>query len=275
MNLDYVSGTSIKLKRCFPLHPNYCRQTVVANAINFFHKHQVYTPEEVLVLINKERANHGIPEANLNSESLTDEEIDTFVSKHGQGITLKRVFGGKYLDTSLWRQLVDHQFILVPDHQSLYTDPLNPSRNELSYLPPDLLDRLVASKEFSYKNLIDLYTFFINRAGKLDDGHVDVVLDFKPVNNRESVILANLVSTGHEPLMALPWHLYKNYLSIDWTTQKPITRIDSFPSQFDFLRLVKNGHLTANGYDFIYGALEIYFPVDRRNQLDKLLLCTT
>ena len=158
------------------------------------------------------------------------------------------------------------------DHQLVYYDPLNPEKNEISYLPADLVRRLVHEPEFSYQTFTDLYRYYLNRAKAVSEGHVDIVLDLIKADGVDSIILANLASYGNEFLIKLPFNFYKNYLAFDWTNEKAITTINEFPTETEFRTLRNIGFLKTEQFQFLYGLMEIYYQTDRRGQLDQILL---
>lgn len=272
MNLDYTVTTKINLDRALPRFPNSCRQSVLANAINFYAGKKLFTPEDILEDINLQRRTKNIPPADLTKESLLDIEIDVCLKRKAPELSVIRVNGAKYLNTDLWKKFLEKKFILVANHQSLYCDPLNYIRIQIDYLPPDLVSRLVYEPEFSYQTFVDLYKFYLDRANSLDEGHVDIVLDLINVDGIDCAILANLSSTGNEFLIRLPFNFYKNYLAFDWVNQKTITKIGELPSENEFKSLKNIGFLDNNNFQFIYGQIEIYYPTVRRGELDRILL---
>lgn len=274
MNLDYQGPTIIKLDRVLPRVPNSCRQSVLANAINFYAGKKLFTPEMVLDDINSQRQSKGLPAADLTKETLQDSEIDATLKRLAPDLSLIRVNGVKYLSPTLWKALLAKQFFLVIDHQLVYYDPLNPLKNELKYLPVDLVQHLVYQPEFSYQTFTDLYHYYIDRAKAVSEGHVDIVLDLIEVDGLDSIILANMASYGNEYLIKLPFNFYKNYLAFDWTNEKPITQIEELPTEDQFKTLRNIGFFKTGDFQFLYGLMEIYYPTDRRGKLDQIL-CTT
>lgn len=274
MNLDYQGQTQIKLDRVLPKLPNSCRQSVLANAINFYAGEKLFTPEAVLADLNSQRKSKGIPVADLTKETLQDSEIDATLKRLAPTLSLIRVNGVRYLKPDLWKALIQKQFFLVIDHQLVYYDPLNPLKNEIGYFPPDLVRRLVHEPEFSYQTFTDLYRYYLDRAKAVSEGHVDIVLDLIEIDGVDSIVLANMASYGNESLIKLPFNFYKNYLAFDWTNEKPITRIEELPTEDQFKTLQNIGFFKTQGFQFLYGLMEIYYPTDRRGQLDQIL-CTT
>lgn len=274
MNLDYQGPTQIKLDRVLPKFPNSCRQSVLANAINFYAGKKLFTPEMVFDDLNSQRNTNGLPAADLTKETLQDSEIDATLKRLAPNLGLIRVNGAKYLCPTLWKALLAKQFFLVIDHQLVYYDPLHPLKNELKYLPLDLVQHLVYQPEFSYQTFIDLYRYYLHRAEAVSEGHVDIVLDLVEADGVDSIILANMASYGNEFLIKLPFNFYKNYLAFDWTNEKPITRIEELPTEVQFKTLRNIGFFKNNEFQFLYGLMEIYYPTNRRGQLDQIL-CTT
>lgn len=272
MNLDYQGPTQIKLDRVLPQVPNSCRQSVLANAINFYAGEKLFAPEAVLADINSQRQSKGQSVADLTKETLQDSEIDATLKRLAPTLNLIRVNGAKYLKTDLWKTLIQKQFFLVIDHQLVYYDPLNPEKNEISYLPADLVKRLVYEPEFSYQTFTDLYRYYLHRAKAVSEGHVDIVLDLIDIDGVDSIVLANMASYGNEFLIKLPFNFYKNYLAFDWTNEKPITRIEELPTEAQFKTLRNIGFLKTDDFQFLYGLMEIYYPTDRRGELDQILL---
>ena len=272
MNLDYQGPTKINLNRICPKFPNSCRQSVIANAINFLSKKQLFTPESILVDINHQRKHEGKNEFDGHLEALADEEVDSFVSRSTPELSVIRVNGQQYLNTDLWKKLIEKQFILVVNHQLFYSDPLDLLLNEINYLPPDLVRRLVKEPDFSYQTFINLYKFYLDRAKGINEGHVDIVLDLKEIDGVESVILANLASVGNEFLINLPFNFYKNYLAFDWVNEKTITQVEQLPTEEEFQTLRHIGFLDNKAFQFVYGQIEIYYPIARRSELDQILL---
>lgn len=274
MNLDYLGTTQIKLDRVLPKSPNSCRLSVLANAINFYAGKKLFTPEEILDDINIQRKTQGMAEADLTKEALRNHEIDGSLKKLAPNLSVIRVNGIKYLNLNLWKTLLSRQFFLVINHQLVYYDPLNPLKNEIGYLPPDLVKRLVHEPKFSYQTFVDLYRYYLDRAQAVSEGHVDIVLDLVEIDGVDSIILANMASYGNEYLIKLPFNFYKNYLAFDWTNEKPITRIEELPTEAQFETLRNIGFFKTDDFQFLYGLMEIYFPTDRRGQLDHHLVET-
>jgi len=274
VNLDYKGPTQIKLDRVLPKSPNSCRLSVLANAINFYAGEKLFTPETVLDDINSQRKSKGIPAADLTKEALQDSEIDATLKRLASTLSLIRVNSARYLNSSLWKSLLEKQFFLIINHQLVYYDPLNPEKNEIGYLPTDLVKRLVNVPEFSYQTFTDLYRYYLHRAKAVSEGHVDIVLDLIEVDGVDSIILANMASYGNEFLIKLPFNFYKNYLAFDWTNEKAITAVNELPTETEFKALRSIGFLKTDNFQFLYGLMEIYYPTNRRGQLDQIL-CTT
>ncbi|MBI1871878.1 hypothetical protein HYS10_00480 [Candidatus Collierbacteria bacterium] len=270
MNLEYWGETRIKHERVQPKKPNFCRLSLTANAVNFFKGRLVFTPEQVLEIINEQRTKKGMAKADPDIDTLNDEEIENFVRDHGEGIETTSLDGGQYLNLALLDELIDAGFIIAPDHQMLYTDPLEPLKNNLGYLPLDLVRRLVYKEEFNHQTFIEFYSFFIARAGNLEEGHMDMVFDVARVNGIDSVILANLASKGNEYLLSVPWNLFKNYLCFDWFGAA-VNDINQLPDAEGMKKLMTEGTFETNGRDFFYASLEIYYPKDKKDLLDKVL----
>ena len=274
MNLDYQGPTQIKLDRVLPQSPNSCRLSVLANAINFYAGKKLFTPEAVLDDINSQRQAKGRFAVDLTKETLQDSEIDATLKRLAPTLSLIRVNGIKYLTPTLWKALLLKQFFLVINHQLVYYDPLNPLKNELNYLPTDLVRQLVHEPEFSYQTFTDLYRFYLHRAKAISEGHVDIVLDLVEIDGVDSIILANMASYGNEFLIKLPFNFYKNYLAFDWTNEKAITDVKELPPETEFNALRNIGFLKTGQFQFLYGLMEIYYPTDHRGDLDQIL-CTT
>ncbi|MBI2326554.1 hypothetical protein HYU91_04180 [Candidatus Collierbacteria bacterium] len=274
MNLDYKGLTQIKLDRVLPKSPNSCRLSVLANAINFYAGEKLFTPETILEDINFQRQSKGKSAVNLTKETLQDVEIDATRIRLAPNLSVIRVNGAKYLNPALWKALLEKQFFLIIDHQLVYYDPLNPEKNEIGYLPTDLVKRLVNVPEFSYQTFTDLYRYYLHRAKAVSEGHVDIVLDLVEVDGVESIILSNMASYGNEFLIKLPFNFYKNYLAFDWTNEKAITAVNELPTETEFKALQNIGFLKNDNFQFLYGLMEIYYPIDGRGELDQIL-CTT
>ncbi|MBI2310753.1 hypothetical protein HYU90_02965 [Candidatus Collierbacteria bacterium] len=272
MNLDYQGPTQIKLDRVLPKSPNSCRLSVLANAINFYAGKRLFTPEAVLEDINSQRQSKGESAVDLTKETLQDSEIGTTLKRLAPTLSLIRINGAKYLNLALWKALLGKQFFLVIDHQLVYYDPLHPEKNEIGYLPADLVKRLVYKPEFSYQTFTDLYRFYLHRAKAVSEGHVDIVLDLVEIDGVDSIILANMASYGNEFLIKLPFNFYKNYLAFDWTNEKAITAVNELPSETEFKILRNIGFLKTRQFQFLYGLMEIYYPTNRRGELDQILL---
>ncbi len=274
MNLDYLGPTKIKLERVLPKSPNSCRLSVLANALNFYAGKRLFTPEEILGDINARRKTQGIAGVDLVKETLQDFEIDATLKRLTPTLSLIRTNGAKHLTSALWKALLAKQFFLVIDHQLVYYDPLNPLKNELNYLPTDLVQRLVHEPEFSYQTFTDLYRFYLHRAQAVSEGHLDIVLDLVNIDGVDSIILANMASYGNEFLIKLPFNFYRNYLAFDWTNEESITNIGQLPTEREFKTLQNIGFLKIGKFQFLYGLMEIYYPTNRRGELDQIL-CTT
>lgn len=270
MDLEYRGELRIKHERIQPKKPNFCRLSLAANAINFFHGQSVFTPEQVLEILNEKRVKSGITKVDPDIDTLTDEEIENFVKEHGDGVRSITLEGARYMNFALWDGLIESGFIVAPDHQMLYSDPLNLQKNELNFLPLDLVRRLVSEGGFDYHTFLELYSLFIARAGYLDEGHLDMVFDVRKVNGINSVILANLASKGNEYPLAIPWHLLKNYLCFDWSGAQ-IDDVGQLPDEEGMKKLMTDGTLEYKSRDFFYGSLEIYYPKDKKEQLDAMI----
>ncbi len=274
VNLDYQDPTQIKLDRVLPKSPNSCRLAVLANAINFYGGEKLFTPEAVLDDINSQRKSKGMPSADLTKETLQNTEIDATLKELAPNLSLIRISGLRNLNPDLWKDLLSGQFFFVINHQLVYYDPLNPLKNELNYLPADLVKRLVYEPEFSYRAFTDLYRFYLHRAKAISEGHLDIVLDLVNIDGVDSIILANMASYGNEFLIKLPFNFYKNYLAFDWTNEDPIVDIGQLPTETEFNALRNIGFLRIANFQFLYGLMEIYYPTNRRGELDQVL-CTT
>ncbi len=274
MNLDYRGPTQIKLERVLPKSPNSCRLGVLANAINYYAGQKLYTPETVLDDINSQRKSKGISSADLTKETLQNTEIDATLKELAPNLGLIRISGIRNLNPDLWKALLSSQFFFVINHQLVYYDPLNPLKNELNYLPADLVKRLVHEPEFSYQTFTDLYRFYLHRAQAVSEGHLDIVLDLVNIDGVDSIILANMASYGNEFLIKLPFNFYRNYLAFDWINEKAITVVNELPTETEFNALRNIGFLRTTNFQFLYGLIEIYYPTARRGELDQIL-CTT
>lgn len=271
MDLDYRAETRIRHERVHPKIGEICRLSVAANVVNFFQGRVLFDPEQALEVLNSQRVAKDLPPLDPEKESPLDEEIRLFVDQYGEGIGDLELEGRRFMNLSFWRDLVEAGFIIVPDHQMLYTDPKVLLRNELYYLPPELTRRAVFEEEFSYQTFLDLYTFYLTYNGRIAEGHVDMVFDIKEINGLDSVILANLATRGNEYPVAVPWNFFKNYLAFDWTTLA-LTDVSQLPSEQQVREIMETGNLDVGDINIFYGAFDIYYPKDRRGQLDAILV---
>lgn len=221
MNLDYSGSTKIKLDRALPSKKNLCRVTVLANVLNFYADQKLFTPEKILDEINAHLAQDNQLPIDTDLDSVQDSQSDDCLHRNAPDLSVIRVTGEKYLDISLWRQLIDKGFLLVANHQQLYYDPLSPADgNSLAYLPADLAKRLIYEPNFSYQTFTDLYRFYLDRNKRIIEGHVDIVLDLITFEGLDFIILANLSSTGNKSFAKIPFNFYRNHLAFDWYNEK-------------------------------------------------------
>lgn len=257
---EYLGKSRIEYERVHPKAPNSCRISVVANAINYYHGRMVYAPEQVLEIINFRRKVRGEALINPNNDTVTDEEIEFFIAHYGHGVEMKSVEGGRCMNPALWDELVANDFLIAPDHQMLYDYPI----------PGDLLFQLAAEREFSYQIFRELYSFVINQAKHLDEGHMDIVLDVRKVAGVDMVVLANLASRDNETPIAIPWHFLRNYLALDYVGAT-ITDVSELPDEQGMRELFEKGDVDHAGRHFFYGGLEIYYPANKKDQLNAIL----
>lgn len=272
MTLDYTGPTTIKLDRVLPKFPNSCRQSVLANAINYLTGTKSHTPESVLAEINRQRSQLGKNPIDLSKETLEDLEIDSALHTLAPELSVIRLNGDRYIDLILWRQLLDKQFILVSDHQMIYTDPLNLEKNEINYIPEPIRTTAVIDPKFNYQTLLDLYDFYLSRAGLLSEGHVDLVLETFREDDLDYLVLANMASFGNEKLIKVPFNFFKNYLTFDWHDEKPIKSTSDLPTAQQMKQLQQFGFLQTPNFSFVLGQIEIYYQTSRRSELDQILL---
>lgn len=271
MNLDHLGDCRINLERVQPKRPNSCRLSVAANAINFYHGRTLLTPEAVLEEINGHRAGRDLPPINLDEVAVSDEEIHEFFDRGGYGVNLREISGIRALDWDFLLRLLDSEFVPAASHQLLYSDPSRHALNSLSYIPPELLFRLINDQQFSYQTFLDLQTFIAQLAGDLGHGHMDIVMDLKDHEGTPTLVLANLASYGNEHPVAIPWNLYRHYLAFDWGGGMPVEDISVLPDPELLKSLMDSGYVIRNGIEYFYGCFEIYHPVDRANELDALI----
>lgn len=270
MDLEYRGSHRLNLERVHPKRPNSCRLSICANTVNLFRGRPDLTPEAVLVDINSRRIANGGKVVNLDEEAIGDEEIESYIATNAEGVGLHYLEGPKAVNYTLWDALVDAGFAIVPDHQMIYSDPLTLLKSELNYLPPDLVRRLVHEEDFSYQTFLDLYSFFISRAGHFEEGHVDMVLDVTKVNGLDSVVLANFASKGNEFPLSVPWNFFKNYLSFDWYGPA-IDSVDQLPDEATLKRIMAGEKIEFGGRNFFYASIEIYYPKDKKGELDAII----
>lgn len=261
MLLDYQSSTTIHLDRIQPQNPNSCRVSVLANAINFYTKAAI-TPEEILQKLK----------VDVQKQTIQDSQLDDYLRVYFPQLSLLRLTGKQYMSAPLWKNILKNQFILIINHQLLYTDPLNLRYNELSYLPQVLVKSAVENPEFSYRTFLQLYSFYLSRAKILNEGHMDLVLDLTNIKGREYVILANMASVGNENLIKIPFDFFVNYLCFDWLNESAISTVEDLPNETEMTQLRQFGFVKTKNFDFILGQIEIIYPISRRNELDQILL---
>ncbi len=273
MLLDYAGECRVKLDRVQPKRPNSCRLSVAANSLNFFNGSQRYTPEQVLEHINQSRLTRGKPLADLDQEAIGDEEVVEFLANHGQGVIFREIEGRKYLNWDLLVELISSNFIVVADHQLLYCDPTKRGPNTFSYIPPELLYRLMNDEQFSYQTFLDFQDFIIRLYGDIGNGHVDIVVDLKNIEGTDCIVFANLASYGNEYPVAIPWNLYCNYLAYDWGNGRGsfMRDISDLPNEEMLEQIKETGYLERGNMEYFYGCFEIYFPQERQTELDAIL----
>lgn len=269
MDLEYRAETRIKHERIHPKTAEICRLSVAANVVNFFQGRVLLNPEQALEFIDNQRISKGLPPLDPERESPLDEEIRLFIDQYGEGIGNLEFEGRRFMALPFWQDLVEAGFIIVPDHQLLYTDPKVPVRNELFYLPDDLVRRAVFEKEFSYQTFLDLYTFYLAYNGRIAEGHVDMVFDVMKVNGLDSIVLANFGTQGNEYPVAVPWNFFRNYLAFDWTTLA-LTDTSQLPNEQQVSEIMEKGNLDVGEINIFYGAFDVYYPKDKKAQLDAI-----
>lgn len=270
MDLEYRQPLRINHERVQPIRENSCRLSVVANAINFFHGRRVFSPEMVLDIINSRRISAGSDPIDLDKEAVRDEEIEAFVRQNGEGVAVVSVEGACFANLALWDELVAAGFLIAPDHQMIYAEPPDYTRSHLFYFPENLLRRAVFEPEFSYQTFRDIYAFYISRAGFSEDGHVDLVFDVKNIDGLEAIVFANFGSKGNEHPYFVPWDFFRNYLFFDWNGPS-IHDPSDFPDETGMEELFEKGTLEYKGRFFFYASMEVYYPEERKRQLDAIL----
>lgn len=254
-----------------PKRPNSCRLSVAANVINYYSDRPVVTPEEVLGFIDDSRVLQGLQPTDLAGDPVSDEEIDTFLKDHSGGISRHELRGKKFLDWGLLNGLISSGFVLSANHLLLYSDPSAHALNSFSYLPADLLSRLIEDNNFTYQTFVEFQQFAAGLTGDLENGHLDIILDLIEIEGVRYIVLANLASYGNDYPVAIPWDFYRHYLAFDWGGDLPIG-ISKLPDELTLSRLMENGYLERDGLEYFYGCLEIYYPADRKDELDRIIV---
>lgn len=271
MHLEYVGPLSIKHEWCRPNGSNGCRLFVATNVVNYFRGENILTTQLAFEIFERDRFARGLPSLNLDEVCLEDEEVDHFIDVYGGDIGDLPLEGRRFMDLSLWRDLIDAGFLIVPDHQMLYYDPKQtPKRTGLFHFSPDLVSRAVFEETFSYQTFRELYSQFISMTINLEEGHVDIVLDIREVNGVICIILANYTAGENVLPLAIPWNFFKNYLALDWS-MPVLTDISELPSEVELAEIKELGSLDIGANNFFYGAFDIYHPKARRPELDAIL----
>ncbi|OGD70197.1 hypothetical protein A3A84_00390 [Candidatus Collierbacteria bacterium RIFCSPLOWO2_01_FULL_50_23] len=269
MDLEYRAETKIKHERIQPKIGEICRLSTAANIVNFFQGRVLFNPEQALEVIDRQRAIRGLPPFNSEKDSPLDEEIRSFIEQYAGGVGDLECEGRRFMNLSFWHDLVEAGFIIVPDHQMLYTDPKVLEKNDLFYLPADLVRRAVFEEEFSYQTFLDLYSFYFTYNGRIAEGHVDMVFDVINVNGLDSIVLANLGTRGNEYPVAVPWNLFRNYLAFEWTSPA-LTDLSQLPSEEQAYEIMEKGNLDVGEINIFYGSFDVYYPIAKRTELDDI-----
>ena len=268
MSLYYEGETRVRLELVQPKFDYSCRFNVVANALNFFAKSRIYTPELVLYLINQDRSEAGQSSFVLEIDTLTDEELASFIKRHCKGMAVKEMMGLKGLDFALWNDLLEAGFIIAPNHQLFYWEPPEANNTSISYFPPELIEIISTINKFSYPIFRQLFQSYFNIEGEINTGHYDIVLDVRDVNRVPSVILANLspYDDNCHPI-SLPWGFFL-HTTFDGD---PIKDMAFFPVEEQMRELLASGRINLGPATYFFGSFEIFFPIDKKSELDQII----
>ncbi len=206
----------------------------------------------------------------MDEVCLGDDEVNKFIDKYGGDVGSLMREGVGSLDLDFWRDLVQVGFLIIPDHQLLYSDPKDPSRTGFFHFSPELIEQAISEGGFSYQTFRQLYSQFLSRAGQIDEGHVDIIVGVRKINGIDCIILANSSAVRNGPPLAIPWNLFKNYLALDWSLPV-ITDIGQLPNEEQMQQIREKGSLDIGEANFFYGSYDIYYPKDRQRELDEIL----
>ncbi len=268
-SLYYYGAVRLNIDRVQPGSDFFCRLSVLANVLNFFSGQKLYSPEQVLELINQDRAVESKTLINPQSDTVSDEDVRFFIDRYGEGLAVTELAGSKFLQLDLWDELISAGFIIAPNHQLFYWEPSDVINTTIAYFPKDLLDEISKIDHFSYPLFRRLMQHYFNLVGEIDTGHYDLVLDVKPIEGVPSLILANL-SPYEDTVypLQLPWGFFI-HTAFDGD---PIKEMALLPDETEMVQLLSLGKSEKADATYYYGAFEIFYPKEQRQVLEQILL---
>lgn len=275
MDINYFGETRVKTYRVLPKAPNSCRLSVYANAINHILGNLDLTPEIVLERINRQRANAGKKEVSLSdpNDFVHSEDLDNFTNTYYPQITVKRIYGEKYVDSDLWQILIDNGFIFSVYHQMFYEDYyLSNDHEAFTYVDSRVLQEIINAREFDYQRFKAFWSRLIKEYDAVDTGHTELVLDVINDKGITYAVFANLNFAKSSSLIKVPFRLLKFFALLDWEEGPALDSTDKLPPEDVFNQLREKGRLNYNGFEFIYGMQEIFCLKTREAELNRLLV---